>query len=209
MSINSRQKGKRGMESEVWKDIPGYEGLYQASNLGQIRSLPRTMTKGRVLKPYVNKRNGYCYVSMCKDGRVMTKRVHKMVYMAFHGDVLPHKYDQRFTIDHIDGDKTNNRIENLDVCDQSENQKRAYALGLERKTWRKPVIDLTTGSVFGSLIEAAQSVGGKRVCPITRVCQGKRSQYRNHVFAYYEDFLNGTIPGFHGKAKRSADMLWR
>lgn len=197
------------MNAEVWKPIPGYEECYEASSLGRIRSLPRRTTGGRVLKQYVNKRNGYCYVSMCRDGNIKTMRVHKLVYNAFHGNELPYGYDVEHLIDHIDGNKANNRIENLEAVTQSENQKRAFALGLQKPTSMKRVIDLTTGEIFDSLTDAVRSVGGRKPAMITRVCRGTRSQYRNHKFAYYDDYIGGTVPQFSGRAKRSADMLWR
>lgn len=194
--------------TEEWKPINGFEGLYEASNLGRIRSLKRTTTKGKVLKQYVNPRNGYCYVGLYKCNKSITKRVHKLVYSAFYGWEWGDKYDKSHTIDHIDGDKTNNRIDNLEVCTQSENQLRAFKNGLNPVV-TKPVIDLTTGEVFQSVKDAAESVGGMRGSVITRACQGLRSHYRNHKFAYYEDYLKNTIPAFKGKyTKKSSEGLW-
>ena len=202
--MNSRQKGKR----EVWLPVRDYEGLYEVSNYGRVKSLPRTTTKGGILTPHINTRNGYCYVQLSKNGIGKTKRVHKLVMMAFNPAPVGDKYDKNYTIDHIDGDKTNNRLDNLEWVTQSENQLRAYALGLNGKTTRK-VINLDTLVVFESITEAVISVGGTEPAMITRVCQGKRSHYRNSHFAYYEDYLNGTIPKSYSYAKRSSEMLWR
>lgn len=203
--MNSRQKGKR----EVWAAIPGYEGLYEVSNYGNVRSLARKTTRGKLLKPYINKYNGYATVSLSKNNRAKTLRVHKLVMITFRPiENLPKGYCKDYTIDHIDGDKTNNRLDNLEWVTQSENQLRAYALGINGKTTRK-VINLDTLVVFESITEAVKSVGGKRPAMITRVCQGKRSHYRNSHFAYYEDYLNGTIPKSYSYAKRSSEMLWR
>lgn len=194
--------------SEKWKAIKGYEGLYEASSLGRIRSLKRTSTSGRVLKQYVSPHNGYCYVSLCKDNRRISKRVHKLVYTAFYGWEWGSGYHKEHTIDHIDGDKTNNRIDNLEVCTQSENQKRAYKKGLN-PVFSKMVIDLTTGQIFDSVLEAANSVRtGANGAAVSRVCKGRRSQYRNHKFAYYDDYLKNTIPQFRGRAKESCKKLW-
>lgn len=193
---------------EIWKPIPDYEGFYEASNLGNIRSVKRSTTRGRILKQHIGKRNGYCHVSLSKHNVIVTRRVHKLVYMAFHPDIyLPKGYDKRYTLDHVDGDKTNNRLDNLELCSQSENQLRAYRLGINGKSTRK-VIDITTGKVFESLTDAALSVGSKSRSAITRVCKGNRSQYRDHKFAYLEDYENGTIPEFKGKAKASCKRLW-
>ncbi len=194
--------------TEEWRPVKGYEGLYEASNHGRIRSIKRTSTSGRVLKQYISKQNGYCYVSLCKNNVSTTKRVHKLVYAAFHGWEWGDKYDKKHTIDHIDGNKTNNRLDNLDVCTQSENQIRAYSNGLNPVLTR-PVIDLTTGEVFNSATEAALSVSGKkRSASIIRVCKGQRSQYRNHKYAYYEDYQKGKTPVFTGRAKGTCEKLW-
>lgn len=196
------------MTEEIWKDVKGYEGLYMASNLGRIKSLPRATTSGRILRQYINRKNGYCYVSLSKENVQVSRRVHKLVLMAFNPVDCGKGYNKEFTINHIDGNKANNALLNLEWCTQSENQIKAYEIGINGKSTR-PVIDLDTLEVFESEREAVESVGGKKSGAVQRVCVAKRSQYRNHRFAYYEDYLNGTIPVFKGKAKRSAEMLWR
>ena len=64
--MNSRQKGCR----EVWLPVRDYEGLYEVSNYGRVKSLPRATTKGGILSQYVNTRNGYCYVSLSKNNKL-------------------------------------------------------------------------------------------------------------------------------------------
>lgn len=202
--MNSRDKGAK----EVWKDIPGYIGLYQVSSMGRVRSLKRATTGGRILKPYINKWNGYCTVSLSNGNKRVTKRVHKLVMMAFKPRNCKTGYDKESTINHIDGDKTNNSLQNLEWCTQSENQIKAYEIGINGKSCRA-VINLDTLEVFGSVGEAAESVGGKKPSSISRVCKGQRSNYRNAHFAYYQDYINGTVPAFNGKARRSTENLWR
>ena len=197
------------MTQEKWIDIPQYVGLYQASDLGRIRSLKRKTTSGKVLKQHINKRNGYSMVSLSKDNNVKTMRVHVLIMQAFNPVSKHYGYDKDWTIDHINGIKTDNRLENLEWCTQSENQKRAYANGLNGKCV-KPVIDLDTGAIYESATAAAASVGGGKCRSITRVCNGQRSQYRNHHFAFLCDYENGSIPKFNGAfKKRSAQSLWR
>ena len=194
--------------AEEWRPVKGYEGLYEASNFGRIKSLKRHTTSGGIMKIYVNPYNGYCYVNLCKDNKSATKRVHKIIYTAFNGWAWGDKYDKAHTIDHIDGDKTNNRLSNLEVCTQSENQLRAFKNGLNPVVTR-PVIDLTTGEVFQSATDATASIGGRNCNSVIRVCQGKRSHYRNHEYAYYEDYINGTVPAFKGRNKRKSSVsLW-
>lgn len=194
---------------ESWKAVKGYEGLYEVSDLGRVRSLPRATTHGKILKPYESSKNGYMTVSLSKGNKRTTKRVHGLVMNAFCPTDKKPGYDKDCTIDHKDGDKTNNALSNLEWCTQSENQKRAYRLGINGKTERK-VIDLDSEEVFCSVIEASKSVGGRRASSIVKVCSGERSQYRDHHFAYYDDYINGTIPMFTGRyKKRSARGLWK
>lgn len=194
---------------EIWKPVVGYEGLYEVSNLGNIKSLPRNTTKGGILKQYHNLKNGYSYIGLYKNGKHSQKRVHVLVMNAFNPINKAPGYDKEHTIDHIDGNKSNNKLSNLEWCSQSENQIRAYNMGINGKSTKK-VIDLDTMQVFESLTEAVESVGGKKANSVTRVCQGVRSNYRNHKFAYYDDFINGTIPTFKGSyAKESCERLWR
>jgi len=115
---------------EIWKDIPNYEGLYQASNLGRIKSLERFNYKGhhnleRILKQTKCK-NGYYYVALCKDKKVKSIPVHRLIAITFldNSNNLP-------CINHIDGNKSNNKISNLEFCTYSHNNKEAYKLGLK------------------------------------------------------------------------------
>ena len=196
------------MNQEIWKAVKGYEGLYEVSNYGNVRSVPRNNTKGKILKPYISKQNGYCTVSLSKNNKKKTVRVHCILMQAFNPANKKPGYDAQYTIDHKDGNKTNNRLDNLEWCSQSENQKRAYALEINGKSTKK-VINLDTKEIFNSVTDAAASVGGKRANAIARVCKGKRSHYRNVHFAYYEDYVNNTIPQFKSYTKRSSENLWR
>ena len=107
---------------EEWKDIEGYEGLYQVSNLGNVRALKFYHSRNNIhlLKPTVNK-YGYCVVGLHKDKKVKQYRVHRLVAIAFlpNPDNLPY-------VNHIDCDKTNNSLTNLEWCTQSENVKHGY-----------------------------------------------------------------------------------
>lgn len=195
------------MREEVWKPIKGYEGLYEVSDLGRVKSLPRYNFKTiRILKPYVNKRNGYVYVQLCKKNRPRIYRLHRLVYEAFHGVDIS-GYDVNRQIDHVNGDKADNRLDNLELVTQSENVKRAFANGQIRKVTKK-VICLDDGEVYDSLKDAAASLGSDRVGSIARVCKGQRSHYKHKHFAYYEDYLNDTIPKFTSKQRKNEEKQW-
>lgn len=105
---------------EIWGDIPGYEGYYQVSDKGNIKSLKRKVIKKngievkineRILKSYDNS-NGYLFVSLSKEGKTSNKYIHKLVAIVFLGHIPNGMVD---VVDHIDGDKNNNNLTNLQV----------------------------------------------------------------------------------------------
>ena len=111
---------------EIWKDIPNYEGLYQVSNLGRVKSLDRVVKYkdgrerfilGVIMSPVLSD-NGYLLIRPSKKGVKKLFKVHQLVAMAF----LNHKPDgHKLVVDHIDNDKLNNRLDNLQIITQREN----------------------------------------------------------------------------------------
>ena len=110
--------------TEEWRDVPSYEGLYQVSNLGRVRGLDRVVpcsrwgsytVKGRILAP-VPKPNGYLAVNLRRSGEMYTVHIHALVAQCFIGE-RPDGY----TTNHVDGDKTNNRADNLEYCTPQQN----------------------------------------------------------------------------------------
>ena len=116
---------------EVWKDIQGYEGLYQVSNFGNVRGLDRVIygngsyKNGRFVKGgLLKQRNGeYLRVNLNKDGVKKTERIHVLVANAF----LPNPFNYS-EINHIDGNKHNNNLSNLEWCSRSYNAKHYWNL---------------------------------------------------------------------------------
>lgn len=103
---------------ETWKDVVGYEGLYQVSSLGRIKN-----NKGKVLKQEISSQ-GYLRIKLRKNKQSKSFHVHRIELIAF---TSPNKNMQ---VNHIDGDKNNNRLENLSWCTASENIRHAIKLGL-------------------------------------------------------------------------------
>lgn len=148
------------IENEIWKDIPCYENLYQASNLGRVRTNDGKITytkrhgarrwKGRVLKnktKVVNKHTGY-RINLWKDGKPKDWLVARLVCMAFYG--IPKDFDltttgQRITVNHKDGNRLNNKVDNLEWCTLKENVQHAFRTGLV-KTQHK--VALIIGNEF-------------------------------------------------------------
>lgn len=107
------------VQKEIWKDIAGYEGLYQVSNLGGIKSLPRNSTRGGILKPLIHR--GYSSVELCKNNIKKRFRVHRLEAFAF----LPNPKNKPY-INHKNGIRNDNRLENIEWCTNSENQLHSY-----------------------------------------------------------------------------------
>jgi hypothetical protein len=124
---------------EVWKDVPGFEGKYQASDLGRVKSIKRN--RERILAQHIDKL-GYPRLTLWWKGKLESKRVHGLVTEAFFG-----ARPGGLTVNHKDGDKTNNRLSNLEYLTLSENIKHAFRLGLKGKGEEHPRAKLTSEQV--------------------------------------------------------------
>ena len=155
---------------EIWKNIEGYEGLYQVSNEGMIKSLGNNKTrKEKILKPVENK-DGYLYVKLCKNCEYKNYFIHRLVADAF----IPNQ-DNLPEVNHKDEDKTNNRVENLEWCNRkynvnygTRNLKSSISLG-------KKVLCIETGIIYNSIKEAERQTGISN-SNIVKACKGK---YKN------------------------------
>lgn len=105
---------------EFWRDIQGFEGLYQVSSLGRVKSLERiTPQKHHIKERILNQikvTGGYLNVNLCKDGKLKRFQVHRLVYQTFVGEI-----PEGMQVNHIDEDKTNNRVDNLNLMTPKEN----------------------------------------------------------------------------------------
>lgn len=177
------------MENEIWKPVVGYEGLYEVSNLGRVRSLDRyakqpkgglRLIKGRILNQYIN-RCGYLFVSLSKNGKVKKITIHRLVAQAFipNPDNLPE-------VNHKDECKTNNRADNLEYCTRKYNL--YYGTGNSRRADKqsKPVLQFDLQGNFikewSSLIEAGRNGFGQG--NISLCCQGKQKFHKGFIWKY-------------------------
>ena len=180
------------MNKEIWKDIVGYEGLYQVSNYGRVRSLDRTYTqkarngsilkhtyKGQILKP--NNVSGYLQVNIQKHKKRNDQKIHRLVAEAFIPNLnnLPQ-------VNHIDGNKHNNHVDNLEWVTTSENQLHSYYV---LKNNLKPVIQYDLEGNFIKEWEATKIASIKlniHASNITNCCKNNRKTAGGYIWKYKE-----------------------
>ena len=144
---------------EIWKDIKGYEGLYQVSNEGRVKALSRVVkSRWGTPKPLKEKEIreivdslGYSRLSLSKDGKVKAHKIHRLVAEAF---LVGEGH-----INHIDGNKQNNHVSNLEFCTQRENNIHAQETGLKPSKYYIPIVCNETGELFESKADLARSLG--------------------------------------------------
>lgn len=168
---------------EVWKDIPEYEGIYQVSNLGNVKN----STSNRILKPQLN-RGGYLHVHLWKNKTFNNERVHRLVAKTFLIKIIG-KND----INHKNGIKTDNRVENLEWCTRSENLKHRYRiLGYKGSSFgkfgkdnpkSKCVLCIENNITYTSIKEAGEQTSIDRR-NISSVCKGKRQTAGGYHWKY-------------------------
>jgi hypothetical protein len=158
-STNSFVYLQKESAMEIWKDIKGYEGLYQVSNEGRVKALSRVVkSRWGTPKPLKEKEIrevvdslGYSRLSLSKDGNVKAHKIHRLVAEAFlFGEGQ---------INHIDGNKQNNHVSNLEFCTQRENNIHAQETGLKPSKYYIPIVCNETGEMFESQADLARSLG--------------------------------------------------
>lgn len=183
------------MEKEIWKDVVGYEGLYQVSDLGRVKSLNYLNTKKpKIMRPYVNmSKKGhipYLQVDLHNRGFEKSIKVHALVCTAFHG-LKPNNIngDTHIEVLHLNGDSLDNRAENLSWGSHYENcREKNYLLKHATSTknrWRKgdfeyqkkAVVQLTPTGEFIAEYDCAwnaQRATGCNQSDISKICRGLR-----------------------------------
>lgn len=119
--------------TEIWMPVAGFDGLYEVSNYGRVKSLKRNTTRGGIMKSHVNK--GYEYVHLCKNGKHKNAKVHRLVAIAF----IPNP-EAKPEVNHKDENKLNNHATNLEWATPKENINHGTRAARFAEKIRKPIV---------------------------------------------------------------------
>lgn len=177
------------MREEIWRPISEYGGSYEVSALGRVKSVMRTIVRSdgskktireRILRPRINN-VGYKYVNLLLNGKSKSKTVHKLVAIEF----VPNPKNKP-CIDHINGDRTDNRAENLRWCTYKENQNYEIARLRKQKQMTKVEQRTTNGAyikTFDSISDAEKETGASHA-NICACCNGRRNYAGGYAWNY-------------------------
>lgn len=192
---------------ELWKDVIGYEGLYQVSNKGNVRSLQRINCYGRtvpakVRKICINKKNGYAYVNLSKYGKRKNIALHRLVAFAFVDN--PNGYE---TVNHKDENKLNNTSDNLEWMSLADNLR--YGTHDERARKNRP--DMSGKNHFNYGLRGSRAKTHKgRVYAISKKDPSIRLEFDTAATASRElNLSSGQLcDAINGKAKSCGGYYW-
>ena len=165
------------MPEEHWKDINGYEGLYQVSDIGRVRGAKGILKPGKA-------NNGYLHVSLCKDHSKRTFSVHRLVAMAFVTNTDPINNN---IVNHKDENRGNNVASNLEWCTPKHNlnygsyplrnsNTRKALFSNRDNNWKcKRIVNIDTGEIFRSIADAGEKYYIDK-SSIAKVCRGQRKK---------------------------------
>lgn len=177
-------------KEEIWKDVKGYEGLYEVSNFGRVKSKDRRVKvvykstfyknlKGKILKP--TNTIGYDKVALYKEGRQKYHNIHRLVAEAF----IPNENNLPI-VNHKDESRNNNHVDNLEWCTHKYNITYGTAPDRKNKKLSKPVfgIHVETGEkiTFPSMMEAGRN--GFVQSAISLCCNGKKEEHKNYKWKF-------------------------
>jgi hypothetical protein len=192
---------------EIWKDIPGYEGKYQVSSEGRVKSVDCFDSRGHHvrerIRSFCHNRNGYLYVNLSKNGKPKNILVHRLVAEAFIKN--PHNYE---TVNHINEIKTDNRVCNLEWMTLADNLR--YGTHTERATKNKP--DMSGEKHFNYGRRGVNAITHKgRVIGVSKTNPSDVVEFETaSVAARSLGISTGQLcDAINGKAKSCGGYYWR
>lgn len=170
---------------EEWRDVKDYQGKYQVSNLGRIKSLNYNKTKKEKILIEVENGKGYKTVLLSKNGKKIRFYVHRLVYTAFVGVIT-----DGYQIDHINNNKTDNRLQNLQLLTSSENNKKRYIDNPNYKNnggrAKIKIKCLNNNVIYNSINDASRRLN-LNSGSIYSVLKGRCKQIKGYSFEYIDE----------------------
>lgn len=174
---------------ETWSTIKGFDN-HKVSTTGRVMNIKT----GKILSPFTTK-NGYQTIALSECGKSHKKYVHRIVAEAF----IPNEYS-KLQVNHLNGNKRDNRVENLEWCTSSENHlHRSRVLGIKRSsehmytmcnlakvTHYRPVVCVETNVVFDCVVDAAKSVS-RKPCSLVDVLKGRHETCAGFHWKYFKE----------------------
>jgi hypothetical protein len=168
------------MTIEIYKDVVGYEGIYQVSNLGNVKRFYKKNQNGIIIKP-INNGRGYYRVGLYKNKKPKYCYIHRLIAECFINNINNYK-----TVNHINGIKNDNRLENLEWCSYADNNIHALQTGLrvhpsgDNDKRSKKIINIETGEIYQSSLSLSIKLGMNRKTLQYWLCNPKnnKSNYR-------------------------------
>lgn len=171
------------IKNEIWKDIEGYDGEYQISNYGRVRSFKNKNIK--ILKEYLTPSN-YRFVKLYKDGKQKGHLLHRLVAQAFISNP-----DNKPFVNHIDGNQLNCSISNLEWCSHQENVQHAYKTGLTKgriKTINQYNLDGNFIRSWESGVKIQNNLNINRG-HISQCCNGQRKTAGGYIWKFDKEMI--------------------
>lgn len=182
-------------EGEEWKDIPGYEGFYKASSLGRVISLHRVIIRKtgaqQTMQPILIRSNdgssGYHYITLCKYGHKKKLPIHRVIAFAFLDNP-----DNKPIIDHINGNKEDNRVSNLRWATYSENMKNENTVQKFRLTFSekgRSVVQLKDNKLIRIYQYSSETKHyGFVPSNVRKACNHIYSQHKGYQWMYIDEY---------------------